>query len=127
VRAQAPCRSPRVLLRGVCATSGPAVSYGPGDAAHTSDVQPPALLASFLPCVRPPRHVLTTLFPFPRHLMLRAGLLSPHSKLLPRSVMSPSPEPVPDLPQRPDLGDAAHTMSDDAQDGLAERYAPSLD
>jgi hypothetical protein len=45
------------------------------------------------------------------------AFLSPHSKLLPRSVMSPSSKPV------PDLRDAADGMSE-ARDGAAERYAP---
>ncbi|KAF8494054.1 hypothetical protein JB92DRAFT_1154562 [Gautieria morchelliformis] len=46
-----------------------------------------------------------------RHIMLRAGLLSPHSKLLPRSVMAPSPEPEDDEGAERDLPGARATLA----------------
>ncbi|KAF8463971.1 hypothetical protein JB92DRAFT_2838825 [Gautieria morchelliformis] len=55
-------------------------------------------------------------------IMPRTGLLSPHSKLLHRRVMSPSPDPV----QCSYLGDATNGMNDDVQNERAARYVPVL-
>ncbi|KAF8494060.1 hypothetical protein JB92DRAFT_3127054 [Gautieria morchelliformis] len=59
-------------------------------------------------------------------IIRRAGLLSPHSKLLRRRVMSPSPDPNPNPAQRSDLGNAANGTSDDARDERAARYTPMI-
>ncbi|KAF8514401.1 hypothetical protein JB92DRAFT_3115679 [Gautieria morchelliformis] len=40
--------------------------------------------------------------------------------------MSPSPDPIPDLAQRSDLGDATNGTSDDVRDERAARYAPMI-